>query len=49
LTAITCESEKTSHLLDVLRWSPVKKSLNSFWINSNAILGNHMAKVGHFR
>jgi hypothetical protein len=46
--AIAGESEKTSDLFDILRGSPVKNSLNSFWVDSNTILGNHMIKVGHF-
>jgi hypothetical protein len=49
LMAIACEAEKTSHLLDVLRRSPVKNRLNPLRVNNNAILGNHMSKVGYFR
>src|SRR3954466_13387094 len=46
--AITSESEKTANLLDGLGRSPVKNSLYTFWGNGNAILGNHMSKVGDF-
>jgi hypothetical protein len=46
---ITSESEKTPDLLDILRRSPVKNSLNSFWVDSNAILGNDMTQIGDFR
>jgi hypothetical protein len=48
-TAIACKDEKTSHLLNVLQRSPVKNSLNSFRVNSDTILGNHMTKVGYFQ
>src|SRR3954468_21987412 len=48
-TAIASESEKTANLLDGLGRSPVKNSLDTFWGNGNAILGNHMSKVGDFR
>src|SRR3954464_13972831 len=48
-TAIASESEKTANLLDGLGRSPVKNSLDTFWGNSNAILGDHMSKVGYFR
>src|SRR3954466_6126063 len=48
-TAIASESEKTANLLDGLGRSPVKNSLDTFWGNDNAILGNHMSKVGYFR
>src|SRR3954468_18427042 len=47
-TAIASESEKTANLLDGLGRSPVKNSLDTFWGNGNAILGNHMSKVGYF-
>src|SRR3954471_1144356 len=47
--AIASESEKTSDLLDGLGRSPVKNSLDTFWGDGNAILGNHMTKVGYFR
>src|SRR3954468_11043193 len=46
--AITSESEKTANLLDGLGRSPVKNGLDTFWGNGNAILGNHMSKVGDF-
>src|SRR3954465_8118317 len=47
-TAIASESEETADLLDS-RWrSPVKNSLDTFWGDGNAILGNHMSKVGDF-
>ena len=39
----------TYHLLDGLGRSPVKNSLDMFWGDGNAILGNHMSKVGYFR
>src|SRR3954470_4439381 len=47
-SAIASESEKTADLLDSLGRSPVKNSLNTFWGDDNAILGNHMTKVGYF-
>ena len=47
-TTIASESEETSDLLDSLRRSPIKNSLNSFWVDGNAILGNHMTKVSYF-
>jgi hypothetical protein len=47
--AIASEAEETSDLLDVLGRSPVKNSLDTFWGDGNAILGNHMSKVGYFR
>src|SRR3954463_10376291 len=46
--AITSESEKTANLLDSLGRSPVKNSLDTFRGDGNAILGNHMPKVGDF-
>src|SRR4051812_30274176 len=45
---ITSEAEETSDLLDGLRRSPVKNSLDTFWGDGNAILGNHMSKVSYF-
>src|SRR3954466_1836919 len=48
-TAIASESEETADLLDGLRRSLVKNSLDTFWGDGNAILGNHMSKVGYFR
>ena len=48
-TAIAGESKKTSDLLDILRRSPIKNSLNSLGVDGNTILGNDMPKVGHFR
>ena len=47
--AIASESEETSDLLDGRGRSPVKNSLDTFWGDGNAILGNHMNKVGYFR
>src|ERR1041385_7733419 len=47
--AITGESEETSDLLDSLGGSPIQDSLNTFWVDDDAILGNHVTKVGHFR
>ena len=46
--AIAGESEETSDLLDSLGRSTVKNSLNTFWVDGNAILGNHMTKVSYF-
>src|ERR1041384_4747898 len=46
---IASESEKTANLLDGLGRSPVKNSLDTFWGDGNAILGNHMSKVCYFR
>src|SRR3954466_14537282 len=48
MAAIASESEKTADLLDGLGRSPVKNSLDTFWGDGNAILGNHMPKVGYF-
>src|SRR3989337_2743087 len=48
-SAITCKAEKTSHLLSILRRSPVKNSLNTLRVNGDTVLGNHMSKVGYFR
>src|SRR3954465_13122684 len=48
-TTIASKSEKTANLLDGLGRSPVKNSLDTFWGDGNAILGNHMSKVGYFR
>src|ERR1041385_85327 len=45
---IASEAEETSNLLDGLGRSPVKNSLDTFWGDGNAILGNHMTKVGYF-
>src|ERR1043165_3777372 len=47
-TAIASETEKTADLLDGRGRSPVKNSLDTFWGDGNAILGNHMPKVGDF-
>src|SRR3954470_10420053 len=47
--AIASESEETSDLLDGFGRSPVQNSLDTFWGDGNAILGNHMTKVGDFR
>src|ERR1043165_9107123 len=47
--AIASESEETTDLLDGRGRSPVKNSLDMFWGDGNAILGNHMSKVGYFR
>src|ERR1043165_861327 len=46
--AIASESEKTADLLDGVGRSPVKNSLDMFWGDGNAILGNHMPMVGDF-
>src|ERR1041384_4425971 len=48
-TTIASESEETADLLDGRGRSPVKNSLDTFWGDGNAILGNHMSKVGDFR
>src|SRR3954469_18605041 len=47
-SAIASESEKTADLLDSLGRGPVKNSLDTFWGDGNAILGNHMSKVCYF-
>src|SRR3954465_2206193 len=47
-TAIAGESEETSYLFDSLGRSPVKNSLDTFWGDGDAILGNHMSKVDYF-
>jgi hypothetical protein len=49
MAAIASKTEKPPDLLNILRGSPVKNSLNSFWVNSNAIFGNHMTKISHLR
>ena len=46
--AIAGESKKTSDLLDILRRSPIKNSLNSFRVDVNTILGDDMPKIGYF-
>src|ERR1041384_1582827 len=46
---IASEAEETADLLDGRGRSPVKNSLDTFWGAGNAILGNHMSKVGDFR
>src|SRR3954470_19563902 len=46
--AIASEAEETSDLLDSLGRSLVKNSLDTFWGDGNAILGNHMTKIGYF-
>ena len=46
--AITSQPEETSDLLDILCWSPIKNSLNSFWVDGYAILGNDMTEIGDF-
>src|SRR3954468_1070144 len=43
--AIASEPEETSDLLDSPGRSPVKNILNTFWVDGDAILGNHMTKV----
>src|SRR3954466_15790364 len=48
-SAIASESEETADLLDGRGRSPVKNSLDTFGGDGNAILGNHMSKVGDFR
>src|SRR4051812_22981473 len=47
--AVASEAEKTTYLLIGLGRSPVKNSLDTFWGNGNAILGDYMSKVGYFR
>jgi len=47
--AIASESKETSDLFDSLARGPVKNSLDTFRVDGNAILGNHMSKVGCFR
>src|SRR4051812_19599476 len=47
--AITSESEETSDLPDGRGRIPVKNSLDTFWGDGNAILRNHLTKVGYFR
>src|SRR3954471_19595077 len=48
MAAIASEPEETTDLLDGRGRSPVKNSLDTFWVDGNAILGNHMSKVGYF-
>src|SRR3954464_11155863 len=47
-SAIASGSEETADLLDSLGRGPVKNSLDAFWGDGNAILGNHMSKVCYF-
>src|SRR4051812_17664321 len=47
--AIASEAEETSDLLDGRGRSPVKNNLDTLWGDGNAILGDHMSKVGYFR
>src|SRR3954466_16340008 len=49
MTTIAGKAEETSDLLDSPGRIPFKNSLNTFWVDGNAILGNHMTKVGYFR
>src|SRR3954471_17850658 len=44
-TTIASESEETADLLDGRGRSPIENSLDTFWGDGNAILGNHMSKV----
>src|SRR3954471_5602096 len=46
--AITGKAEETSDLLDSPGRSPVKNSLDTFGVDGDAILGNHMTKVSYF-
>src|SRR3954467_14184151 len=46
--AIASEAEETTDLLDSPGRSPVKNSLDTFGVDGNAILGNHMTQVGYF-
>src|SRR4051812_29378750 len=46
--AIASTAEETSDLLDSPGRIPVKNSLDTFWVDGNAILGNHMTKVSYF-
>src|SRR3954466_4994015 len=45
-SAIDSESEETADLLDSRGRGPVKNSLDTFWGDGNAILGNHMSTSG---
>src|SRR4051812_42512660 len=47
-TTIASEAKDTSGLLDSLGRGPVKNSLDTFWVDGNAILGNYMIRVGYF-
>src|SRR3954471_17659360 len=47
--AIASKPEETANLFDGFGRSPVKNSLDTFRRDGNAILGNHMTKVGYFR
>ena len=46
--AIAGKTEKTSDLLDILRRSPIKDSLDSFRVDGNTILRDDMPKIGYF-
>ena len=46
---VTCQTEKTSHLLDILRRKPFNDCLDSFWIDSNAFSRNDMPEIDNLR
>src|ERR1041385_4018289 len=46
---IASKAEETSDLLDSPGRSPVKNSLNTFWVYGNTTLGNYMTKVCYFK
>jgi DNA-directed RNA polymerase subunit F len=47
--AVTCQTEETSHLLDILRRKPFNDRLDGFRIDSNAFSRNDMAKIDDLR
>ena len=47
--AVTCQTEKTSHLLDILRRKSFNDCLDSFRIDSNAFSRNDMPEIDNLR
>lgn len=47
--AVTCQTEKTSHLLDILRRKAFNECLDGFRIDNDAFSRNDMAKIDNLR
>ena len=47
--AVTCQTEKTSHLLDILRRKPFDDCLDGLRIDSNAFSRNDMPEIDNLR
>ena len=47
--AVTCQTEETSHLLDILRRKPFNDCLDSFRIYSSAFSRNDMPEIDNLR